>query len=68
MQTTQPLFLHRGQPLLDEVVALRVWMRVRPSDGSDYLFASQKGGTSNPKYDGFRALLRTYRLALFRDE
>jgi len=36
MQTTQPLFLHRGQPLLDEVVALRVWMRVRPSDGSDY--------------------------------
>ena len=25
-------------------VALRAWLRERPSDGSDYLFTSQKGG------------------------
>jgi type 1 fimbriae regulatory protein FimB len=44
LQTTQPLYQHRGQPLLDEVSALRSWLRKRPSDGSDYLFTSQKGG------------------------
>jgi len=44
MKTVQPLYPHRGQPLLDEVVALRAWMKVRPADGSDYLFTSQKGG------------------------
>lgn len=43
MQTTQPLFPHR-QPLLDEIVALRAWLRTRPADGSDSLFVSQKGG------------------------
>lgn len=44
MLTTQPLYPHRGQPLLDETVALRVWLRDRKADGSDYLFVSQKGG------------------------
>jgi site-specific recombinase XerD len=44
MKTVQPLYAHRGQPLLDEVTALRAWLRVRPVDGSDYLFTSQKGG------------------------
>lgn len=44
MRTVQPLYTHRGQPLLDEVAALRSWLRVRPADGSDYLFTSQKGG------------------------
>jgi integrase len=44
MQTVQPLYPHRGQPLLDEMSALRVWSRERQSDGSDYLFTSQKGG------------------------
>lgn len=44
MRTVQPLYAHRGQPLLDEVVALRAWLKVRPADGSDYLFTSQKGG------------------------
>jgi len=44
MRTTQPLYAHRGQPLLDEVAALRSWVKVRPADGSDYLFTSQKGG------------------------
>jgi integrase/recombinase XerD len=40
----QPLYQHRGQPLLDEMNALRAWLRVRLADGSDYLFTSQKGG------------------------
>src|ERR1039458_731834 len=44
MQTVQPLYPHRGQPLLDEMSALRAWLRERQSDGSDYLFTSQKGG------------------------
>jgi integrase len=44
MKTVQPLYAHRGQPLLDELVALRAWLKVRPADGSDYLFTSQKGG------------------------
>jgi site-specific recombinase XerD len=44
LQTVQPLYPHRGQSLLDEVKALRSWFRERRSDGSDYLFTSQKGG------------------------
>jgi integrase len=44
LQTVQPLYPHRGQPLLDEANALRAWLRERQSDGSDYLFTSQKGG------------------------
>ena len=44
LHTVQPLYPHRGQPLLDEVAALRAWVRQRQADGSDYLFTSQKGG------------------------
>jgi integrase len=44
LQTVQPLYQHRGQPLLDETTALRAWLRKRSADGSDYLFTSQKGG------------------------
>ena len=44
LHTIQPLYQHRGQPLLDETAALRAWLRNRPADGSDYLFTSQKGG------------------------
>jgi site-specific recombinase XerD len=44
MHTVQPLYAHRGQPSLDEVVALRAWLKGRPADGSDFLFTSQKGG------------------------
>jgi site-specific recombinase XerD len=43
-RTAQPLYPHDGEPLLDEVKALREWLRVRPNDGSDALFTSQKGG------------------------
>jgi type 1 fimbriae regulatory protein FimB len=44
LRTVQPLYSHRGQPLPDELVAVRVWLKARPSHGSDYLFTSQKGG------------------------
>ena len=44
LHTIQPLYQHRGQPLLDETAALRAWLRKRPCDGSDFLFTSQKGG------------------------
>lgn len=44
LRTVQPLYAHRGQPLLDEVAALRAWLRARAADGSDHLFTSQKGG------------------------
>jgi site-specific recombinase XerD len=44
LHTIQPLYQHRGQPLLDETAALRAWLRKRSTDGSDYLFTSQKGG------------------------
>jgi integrase len=44
LHTVQPIYQHRGQPLLDETAALRAWLRKRPVDGSDYLFTSQKGG------------------------
>jgi integrase len=44
LPTVQPLYPHRGQPLLDELTALRAWHKARAADGSDYLFTSQKGG------------------------
>lgn len=44
LQTVQPLYPHRGQPLLDEITALRSWLKARTADGSDFLFTSQKGG------------------------
>jgi site-specific recombinase XerD len=44
LHTVQPLYRHKGQPLLDEIAALRSWLRGRQPDGSDYVFVSQKGG------------------------
>jgi type 1 fimbriae regulatory protein FimB len=44
LRTTQALTEHRGEPLLNELKALREWLRERPNDGSDFLFVSQKGG------------------------
>lgn len=44
LRTTQALTGHRGEPLLDELKALRTWMQERQHDGSDFLFTSQKGG------------------------
>jgi type 1 fimbriae regulatory protein FimB len=44
LRTTQVVTGHRGEPLLDELKALREWLRERATDGSDSLFTSQKGG------------------------
>jgi site-specific recombinase XerD len=44
LKTAQPLGHDHAEPLLDEVSALRAWLKERPSDGSDVLFTSQKGG------------------------
>src|SRR6266480_845364 len=44
LRTTQAVTEHRGEPLLNELKALRQWLRERPDDGSDFLFVSQKGG------------------------
>jgi site-specific recombinase XerD len=44
LHTVQPVYQHKGQPLLDESAALRAWLRKRQADGSDFLFCSQKGG------------------------
>ena len=57
LRTTQAVTEHRGEPLLNELRALREWLRQRPNDGSDFLFTSQKGGR----------LDRTQFFRLFRD-
>lgn len=44
LRTVQAVTEHRGEPLLNEVKALREWLRQRRADGSDFLFNSQKGG------------------------
>jgi integrase len=44
LRTTQAMTEHRGEPLLNEIKALRDWLRQRRNDGSDFLFTSQKGG------------------------
>src|SRR5438874_2718667 len=44
LRTTQAVTEHRGEPLLNELKALREWLRERRNDGSDFLFVSQKGG------------------------
>jgi type 1 fimbriae regulatory protein FimB len=44
LHTIQPLMPHKGEPLLDEVKAMRAWLKVRADDGSKALFTSQKGG------------------------
>ena len=44
LTTIRPLFRHVGEPLLNEYKALKAWLKVRPVDGSDFLFVSQKGG------------------------
>src|SRR5215467_15300332 len=44
LTTVQQLMPHRGEPLLDEIKALRQYLATRPNDGGDALFVSQKGG------------------------
>lgn len=40
----QPLDRHKGEPIFDEITALRAWLKERTEDGSQILFPSQKGG------------------------
>ena len=40
----QALDRHKGEPLLDSVLAVRLWLKERKEDGSQVLFPSQKGG------------------------
>jgi type 1 fimbriae regulatory protein FimB len=42
--TLHQLMPHRGEPLLDEVKALKTWLAERPTDAGDALFPSQMGG------------------------
>jgi integrase/recombinase XerD len=51
------------QPLLDEVAALRAWLRERQNDGSDYLFTSQKGGKLDRTQFLFQTLAATTGIA-----
>jgi len=44
IESVQPLYRHPNEPSLNEVLALRAWLAVRPNDGSSFLFTSQKGG------------------------
>jgi site-specific recombinase XerD len=42
--SVQSLDRHKGEPLLDPVLAMRLWLKERVEDGSQILFPSQKGG------------------------
>ncbi len=42
--SVQTLDRHKGEHLLDSVLAVRLWLKERQEDGSQVLFPSQKGG------------------------
>jgi len=42
LRTTQAVTEHRGEPLLNELKALREWLRERPEDGSDFLSSRRR--------------------------
>lgn len=58
LQTTQQLMPHKGQPLLDELKALKEYFAVRPEFCGDALFVSQKGGhlSSTQLYRVYRSI------------
>jgi type 1 fimbriae regulatory protein FimE len=58
----QSLDRHKGEPILDEITALRAWLRERAEDGSQILFPSQKGGKLTRMQ--FLRLFRKYALAV----
>jgi site-specific recombinase XerD len=58
----QSLDRHRGEPILDEVLALRSWFKERVEDGSKILFNSQKGGMLTRMQ--FLRLFQKYALAV----
>jgi site-specific recombinase XerD len=57
----QALDRHKGEPLLDEVVALKAWFKERIEDGSKTLFPSAKGGVMTRMQ--FLRLFKEYALA-----
>jgi site-specific recombinase XerD len=57
----QSLDRHKGEPILDEITALRAWLKERTEDGSQILFPSQKGGKLTRMQ--FLRLFRKYALA-----
>ena len=42
LDNRQELLGHRGQPVLDEYLAVRTWLKVRGDDAGPYMFTSQK--------------------------
>ena len=57
----QSLDRHKGEPLLDEVVALKAWLKERREDGSKTLFPSAKGGAMTRMQ--FNRLFKAYATA-----
>jgi site-specific recombinase XerD len=57
----QALDRHKGEPLLDEVVAPKAWLKERIEDGSKTLFPSAKGGVMTRMQ--FLRLFKEYALA-----
>jgi site-specific recombinase XerD len=60
--SVQGLDRHKGEPILDEVLALRSWLRERVEDGSQILFPSQQGGSMTRMQ--FLRLFRKYAFAV----
>jgi type 1 fimbriae regulatory protein FimB len=56
LSSIQPMHVHRGEPLLDEVKVLKAYLAERKEDGSGYLFLSQKGGAMSRQH--FHALFQ----------
>ena len=48
LRTVQNLFKAKGHPALDEVKALKRYLTERKAEITDYVFASQKGGSLGP--------------------
>ena len=65
LRTVQALTEHRGEPLMNEVKAIREWLRERQNDNSDFFFTSQKGGRLDRSqvFRLFRAIARDAGLA-----
>jgi len=57
LSSVQPLHVHRGEPLLDELKVLKTYLAERKDDGSGFLFLSQKGGAMSRQH--FHVLFRS---------
>jgi type 1 fimbriae regulatory protein FimB len=57
LSSVQPMHVHRGEPLLDEVKTLKAYLAERVDDGSGFLFLSQKGGAMSRQH--FHTLFQT---------